>query len=284
MAHHAARYVRPAGPVTGLALALIASVAACAGGGQRGDEPAGAAARPGATPPPASEAAAFTPPVARSSRERVEDRRWMVRRTIANPTDGRPPVTDERVIAAMEAVPRHAFVPEAARRSAYADSALSIGHAQTISQPYIVALMTEHLRLTPSSKVLEVGTGSGYQAAVLAHLTPHVYSIEIVEPLAKQAAQVLKREGYTSVKARAGDGYAGWPEHAPFDAIIVTCAPEQLPEPLWQQLKPGGRIVIPVGPTHRVQKLVVISKTEDGQQRTQEVTEVQFVPMTREKR
>ena len=251
---------------------------------------AGAGAEPAASPkaeaPPASasDAPAFTPPVARSARERADDRRWMVQRTIARPADGRPAVKDKRVIEAMLAVPRHAFVPEAERRSAYADRALPIGHDQTISQPYIVALMTEHLRLTPSSKVLEVGTGSGYQAAVLAHLTPHVYSVEIVAALAKQAGQTLKDEGYTSVKVRAGDGYAGWPEHAPFDAIIVTCAPEELPEPLWQQLKPGGRIVIPVGPTHRVQKLVVISKTEDGKRREQTVTEVQFVPMTREER
>ena len=226
----------------------------------------------------------FVPPAAKSAKERADERRRMVERQIEKPTDGRPPVTDRRVIEAMAAVPRHVFVPADMRRRAYADSALPIGNGQTISQPYIVALMTEHLRLTPASKVLEVGTGSGYQAAVLAHLTPNVYTIEIVEELAKAAARDLADEGYASIRARAGDGYKGWPEHAPFDAIIVTCAPEKLPEPLWEQLKPGGRIVIPVGPVDRVQQLVVVSKTEDGQRRTQTVTEVQFVPMTREQR
>ena len=226
----------------------------------------------------------FVPPAAKSAGERADERRRMVERQIEKPTDGRPPVTDRRVIEAMAAVPRHAFVPPELRRRAYADAALPIGRGQTISQPYIVALMTEHLRVTPDSKVLEVGTGSGYQAAVLAHLTPHVYTIEIVEELARAAARDLAAEGYASVRTRAGDGYQGWPEHAPFDAIIVTCAPEKLPDPLWQQLKPGGRVVIPVGPADRVQQLVVVSKTEDGQRRTQTVTDVQFVPMTREER
>ena len=226
----------------------------------------------------------FTPPVAKSAAERAVERRRMVERQIEKPADGRPPVTDRRVIEAMAAVPRHAFVPPDVRRRAYADSALPIGRGQTISQPYIVALMTEHLRVTPESKVLEVGTGSGYQAAVLAHLTPHVYTIEIVEELAKAAARDLAAQGYASVRTRAGDGYQGWPEHAPFDAIIVSCAPEKLAEPLWQQLKPGGRIVIPVGPANRIQQLVVVSKTDDGQRRTQTVTDVQFVPMTRQDR
>ena len=234
--------------------------------------------------PVAPEQKEFVPPVAKSAGERADERRRMVERQIEKPADGRTPVTDRRVIEAMAAVPRHAFVPPELRRRAYADSALPIGRGQTISQPYIVALMTEHLRVTPDSKVLEVGTGSGYQAAVLAHLTPHVYTIEIVEELAKAAARDLAAEGYASVRTRAGDGYQGWPEHAPFDAIIVTCAPEKLPEPLWQQLKPGGRIVIPVGPADRVQQLVVVSKTEDGKRRTQTVTDVQFVPMTREER
>ena len=258
----------------------------------------GRADPPNAAPPPAgaepgagggagsgvSGASDYKPPVARSARERAADRRWMVERQIKRPTDGRPPVTDRRVVEAMLAVPRHVFVPKAVRHSAYADRALPIGHDQTISQPHIVALMTEHLKLTPSSKVLEVGTGSGYQAAVLAHLTPHVYTIEIVEPLAERARRDLIEQGYTTVRTRAGDGYAGWPEAAPFDAVVVTCAPEELPGPLWEQLKPGGRIVIPVGPADRVQKLVVISKTEDGRRRTQTVTDVLFVPMTRQGR
>ena len=237
-----------------------------------------------AAPPANKTAADYKPPVARSAGERVDDRRWMVERQIKSPQDGRPPVKDPRVIEAMLAVPRHAFVPQAVRRSAYADRALPIGHDQTISQPYMVALMTEHLKLPPAGRVLEVGTGSGYQAAVLAHLTPHVYTIEIVEALAERAARDLADQGYASVRVRFGDGYKGWPEHAPFDAIIVTCAPEELPEPLWEQLKPGGRIVIPVGPVRRVQKLVVISRTEDGKRRTQTVTEVQFVPLTRQER
>ena len=238
--------------------------------------PAGPAA-PSA--PPASE---FKPPTPRSATERVDERRRMVERQLSRPADGRAPVTDRRVLDAMLAVPRHAFMPANVRAHAYEDSALPIGHGQTISQPYIVALMTQHLNVTPESKVLEIGTGSGYQAAVLAHLTPHVYSIEIVEPLAKRAAAALKEQGYNTVQTKAGDGYKGWPEHAPFDSIIVTCAPEDVPKPLWDQLKPGGRIVIPVGPARRVQQLVVITRSEDGQRRTQTITDVMFVPMTGE--
>ena len=260
-------------------LCFLLTLAGAAPPGPKEPGPAGPEAGR-AAPRPA--AAAFTPPVARSAREREVERRRMVERQIARPRDGRAPVTDRRVLDAMAAVPRHAFVPEKVRRRAYADAALPIGHEQTISQPYVVALMTEHLRVTPSTRVLEVGTGSGYQAAVLARLTPRVYSIEIVAPLAERAARALKDEGYDAVKVKAGDGYKGWPEHAPFDAIIVTCAPEELPEPLWDQLAPGGRIVIPVGPSDRVQRLVVISKTDDGQRRTETITEVRFVPMTRE--
>jgi protein-L-isoaspartate(D-aspartate) O-methyltransferase len=237
-------------------------------------------------PPVAAAPAApeFHAPTPRSAAERLEERRQMVETQLFSPADGRQPVTDAKVLDAMRAVPRHAFVPERVRPHAYADSALPIGHGQTISQPYIVALMTQHLDVTPESKVLEIGTGSGYQAAVLAHLTPRVYSIEIVEPLAKRAAATLKEQGYTTVQTKAGDGYQGWPEHAPFDAIIVTCAPEKVPQPLWDQLKPGGRIVIPVGPARRVQQLVVVTKSEDGQRRTQTITDVQFVPMTGETR
>jgi protein-L-isoaspartate(D-aspartate) O-methyltransferase len=231
--------------------------------------------RPATTNP-----ADFRPPIARSASERIDDRRRMVGSQIANPRDGRDAVTDQCVIGAMLAVPRHAFVPQVIRGQAYDDSPLPIGHDQTISQPYIVALMTEHLKVTPSSKVLEIGTGSRYQAAVLAHLTPHVYTIEIVDELARTAGKTLTQQGYGTVHVRSGDGYLGWPEQAPFDAIIVTCAPEDLPKPLWQQLKPGGRIVIPIGPSWRIQQLVVIAKTADGQRRTQTITEVRFVPMT----
>ena len=235
--------------------------------------------------PPAA-GSKVSPPLIRpapaDARELAEIRERMVTRQIQQPLDGRTPVRSEGVCAAMRAVPRHAFVPAHLRGQAYADSPLPIGHDQTISQPYIVALMTELLELTPESKVLEVGTGSGYQAAVLAHLTPHVYTIEIVEPLAERAARILRELGYDSIQCRRGDGYLGWPEHAPFDAVIVTCAADDIPPPLWAQLKPGGRMVIPVGEADAVQQLVVIRKTEDGERRSRTVIPVRFVPLTRE--
>jgi len=230
----------------------------------------------------AAQPAAPRGPVARSALERADERRRMVESQIARPRDGRDPITDARVIEAMLAVPRHAFVPAEVRDQAYDDTPLPIGHGQTISQPYIVALMTEHLRLPPAGRVLEIGSGSGYQAAVLANLTPNVFTIEIVEELARTARQRLEEQGYTRVQVRHGDGHLGWPEQAPFDAIIVTCAPDELPPPLWNQLKPGGRIVIPIGPVDRVQRLVVVSKTPDGQRRTDAITDVRFVPMVRE--
>jgi protein-L-isoaspartate(D-aspartate) O-methyltransferase len=206
----------------------------------------------------------------------------MVHTQMAEPYD-RVPVRDPRVLEAMRIVPRHAFVPENVRRLAYADSPLPIGEDQTISQPYIVALMTELLAVTEDSRVLEIGTGSGYQAAVLAHLTPHVYTIEIVEPLARRAKAVLREQGYSEVKARQGDGYKGWPDAAPFDGIIVTCAAEDLPQPLWEQLRPGGRIVIPEGPAGGVQQLTVVHKTPEGKRRDELIAAVRFVPLTRER-
>ncbi len=215
------------------------------------------------------------------SSQNAGQRQRMVSTQIARPADGRSAVTDEAVLAAMRTVPRHAFVPAEHRRRAHADSPLPIGYGQTISQPYIVALMTEALSLTPESKVLEIGTGSGYQAAVLAHLTEHVYTVEIIEPLAKRAAQVFEEQGYDEVQPLRADGYFGWPEQAPFDAIIVTCASGHLPPPLWEQLKPGGRIVIPIGGPHEVQRLVVVTKTEDGKRRSKTITSVRFVPLTR---
>ena len=205
----------------------------------------------------------------------------MIRTQLATPLDSRTPVSDADVLAAMEAVPRHAFVPEKVQGRAYDDRALPIGHGQTISQPYIVGLMSSLLDVDKDARVLEVGTGSGYQAAVLAHLTPHVYSIEIVEPLAERAAKTLRAQGYDHVQLRHGDGYLGWPEAAPFDAIIVTCAPDHLPDPLWEQLKPGGRIVIPVGERGGIQELVVIEKTESGERRSRTIIDVRFVPLTR---
>src|SRR5450759_3713631 len=153
-----------------------------------------------------------------------------------------------RILAAMSKVPRHEFVPELSRSLSYEDMPLPIGYGQTISQPYIVALMTGQLDPKPTDRVLEIGTGSGYQAAVLAQLVAEVYTIEIIEPLAQRAGADLKRLGYTNIQVRAGDGYKGWPEAAPFDAIIVTCAPEKVPPPLVEQLKDGGRMIIPIGP------------------------------------
>jgi protein-L-isoaspartate(D-aspartate) O-methyltransferase len=222
----------------------------------------------------------WRPPQPRSTRERAEERGEMVLRQIESPGWSRDAVADAAVLRAMRAVPRHVFVPRELQRQAYNDTPLPIGHGQTISQPYIVAVMTALLELTPESKVLEIGTGSGYQAAVLAHLTPHVYTIEIIEPLAKRAAETLLDEGYTSVRVRQGDGYHGWPGAGPFDAIIVTCAAGHLPPPLWEQLKPGGRFVIPIGGPYSVQRLVVAEKDVDGKRKTRSVMDVRFVPMT----
>ena len=187
---------------------------------------------------------------------------------------------DKRVLAAMAAVPRHEFVRMGRSPRAYADTPLPIGYGQTISQPYIVAEMTRLLRLKPSSRVLEIGTGSGYQAAVLTHFTPHVSSIEIVRPLAKLAGERLKRLGYTVVDVRAGDGYYGWANKAPFDAIIVTCAAGRIPPALIKQLAPGGRMVLPVGRPFTTQSLTLVEKLPDGSIRSRSLMAVAFVPMT----
>jgi protein-L-isoaspartate(D-aspartate) O-methyltransferase len=190
-------------------------------------------------------------------------------------------VTDPRVLAAMRQVPRHLFVPADEQASAYDDRPLPIGHGQTISQPYIVALMTELARPKATDRALEIGTGSGYQAAVLSKLVGEVYSIEIVEPLAVEAKARLARVGCTNVITRIGDGYGGWPEKAPFDLIVVTAAPDHVPPPLIAQLKPGGRLVIPVGEVFSVQELVVIEKDAGGKTRTERITPVRFVPLRR---
>ena len=187
-------------------------------------------------------------------------------------------ITNARVLAVMGQVPRHEFVPERLRAQAYDDHPLPIGYGQTISQPFIVAFMTEQLEPKPTDRVLEIGTGSGYQAAVLAGLVAKVYTIEIVEELAARAAADLKRLGYTNVQVRAGDGYKGWPAAAPFDAIMVTCAPERVPQPLVEQLKDGGRIIIPVGPLWN-QELVLLRK-RGGKLKQHAVLPVRFVPMT----
>jgi protein-L-isoaspartate(D-aspartate) O-methyltransferase len=186
-------------------------------------------------------------------------------------------VVDERVLAAMARVPRDQYVPEVARARAYDDSPLSIGHGQTISQPYIVAYMTEALELSPDDRVLEIGTGSGYQTAILAELAREVYTIEIVEPLAAEAAGTLEAAGYTNVRTRVGNGYLGWSEAAPFDRIIITAAPEAVPQALVDQLAVGGIMVLPVGAFDQV--LMTIRKTPSGVV-TRETLPVRFVPMT----
>ena len=189
-------------------------------------------------------------------------------------------IRDPAVLQAMRNVPRHRFVPDSAVPFAYDDTALRIEHGQTISQPYIVAFMSQALELDGDEKVLEIGTGSGYQAAVLGHLARKVYTIEIVVPLADRARQVLADLGHTNVHVRTGDGYRGWPEEAPFDAIMVTAAPDHVPEPLVAQLAPGGRMILPVGEGYD-QQLVILEKTASGLTR-RAVLDVVFVPMTGE--
>ncbi len=188
-------------------------------------------------------------------------------------------ITDPRVLAAMGRVPRHLFVPERIQRYAYIDRPLPIGRGQTISQPYIVALMTQLSWVREDSRVLEIGTGSGYQAAVLAEIAAEVYSIEIDCVLAERARLALEAAGYGSVVSKCGDGYFGWPEHAPFDAVIVTAAPPRVPEPLLEQLAPGGILVVPVGPTGEIQILKTFTRTADGFEEW-DIELVAFVPMT----
>jgi protein-L-isoaspartate(D-aspartate) O-methyltransferase len=190
-------------------------------------------------------------------------------------------VRDARVLDAMRRVPRHLFVPDSARDDAYADTPIPIGHGQTISQPYIVALMTELARLAPGDRVLEVGTGSGYQAAVLSELVARVHTIEIVPELAARARALLQDLKRSNVTVRTGDGYEGWPEAAPFDAILVTAAPNEVPPALVAQLRPGGRLVIPVGPVSDVQQLRLVEKDASGKVRSRDIALVRFVPLIR---
>jgi len=194
---------------------------------------------------------------------------------------GRDKLRDS-VLRAMRTVPRHRFVPPELAAESYRNRPLPIGLGQTISQPFIVALMTELAQPTPDARVLEVGTGSGYQAAVLASCVAKVYSIEIVKPLGEKARTLLASLGYRNVDVRIGDGYKGWPEAAPFDAIVVTAAPDHVPQPLVDQLAPRGRMVIPVGSRHGVQELLVITKDADGRAVTRKTMAVRFVPLTRE--
>ena len=211
---------------------------------------------------------AHAPPGREGDRMRMGERQLLAR-----------DITDPRVVRAMRRVPRERFVPPDQRQRAYEDRPLPIGHRQTISQPYIVAYMTQALRLTPDAKVLEVGTGSGYQAAVLAELAAAVYSIEIITQLAERARDTLAELGYANVQVRQGDGYAGWPEQAPFDAIMVTAAPDHVPQPLVDQLAVGGRLIIPVGQNR--QTLTILTRTEDGVEQDTTLP-VLFVPMTGE--
>jgi protein-L-isoaspartate(D-aspartate) O-methyltransferase len=220
-------------------------------------------------------AGACAQPATEADDGRAAQRGRMVERQLASRD-----ITDKRVLDAMRTVPRHLFVDPDQAQHAYDDRPLSIGHGQTISQPYIVALMTQLARPQPGDRVLEIGTGSGYQAAVLAKLASQVYTIEIVEPLAAEAKERLQRLRYDNVHVRVGDGYAGWPEQAPFDVVMLTAAPEEVPAPLIEQLKPGGRLVAPVGSAFLGQELRLIEKRADGSLRTTRSAPVRFVPFT----
>ena len=198
--------------------------------------------------------------------------------TLARDTGEEP--LDEDVMASLGTVERHEFVPARQQPFAYENRPLPIGHGQTISQPYIVALMTDLIKLDSDDVVLEIGTGSGYQAAILAKLVKHVYSIEIIEALADESATRLKRLGYDNVTTTLADGYYGWEAHAPFDAIIVTAAASHVPPPLVQQLAPGGRMIIPIGGRFMTQQLLLLEKTDDDEVITRQVAAVRFVPLT----
>jgi protein-L-isoaspartate(D-aspartate) O-methyltransferase len=208
----------------------------------------------------------------------VEEVAAMAEEVLPSP-DGSP-VMSKQVLAALSRVPRHRFVPESELSFSYQNRPLPIGYNQTISQPYVVAFMTDLLALKSGDRVLEVGTGGGYQTAVLAEMGAEVYSIEIVEPLARQAAEILGTLGYNRVHTRLGNGYLGWPEHAPFDAVIVTAAAGHVPPPLLDQLKPGGRMVIPIGEANATQALQIIDKDLSGKSHSQQVLPVRFVPLT----
>ena len=211
-------------------------------------------------------------------------REAMVKKQISDPPDYRTPVRDKRVLEAMRTVPRHLFVRQKDVSHAYNDYPLSIGYGQTISQPYIVAYMTEMLQVEPQHKVLEVGTGSGYQAAILSYLVQEVYSVEIVGALAKKATDRVQRLNYRNVRVKAADGYYGWEAYAPFDRIIVTAAATLVPPPLLKQLRPGGKMCIPVGGQYAVQYLTLVEKSKEGSIKMRKVLPVRFVPLTRDLR
>ena len=207
-----------------------------------------------------------------------ESRYQIMREKMVSSQIERRGVKDPRVLRALRRVPRHTFVPKHLAEQAYDDNALPIGQEQTISQPLVVAIMTESLGLKPTDKLLEIGTGSGYQAAVLAELVDHIYTIEIVETLARQAKNRLRKIGYENITLRTGDGYGGWPDKSPFDAIMVTAAPHHIPQALVAQLKIGGKMVIPVGDFN--QQLLLITKQADGSVKEKRIIPVRFVPMT----
>lgn len=215
--------------------------------------------------------------LAAERRELIDEIAALARETARE--TGRP-AFDPRVMAVLAAVPRHRFVPPDQVRAAYQNRPLPIGHGQTISQPYIVALMTDLMNVKPHHVVLEIGTGSGYQAAILAELAQTVCTIEIVEPLAREAEERLRTLGYSRVRTKIGDGYYGWEECGPFDAIIVTAAASHVPPALVRQLKPGGRLVIPIGPPFLVQQLMLVEKRDDGTIATRQILPVAFVPLT----
>jgi protein-L-isoaspartate(D-aspartate) O-methyltransferase len=228
--------------------------------------------------------AAALPRPAPADDDYVSQRRMMVEQIAAIAREARAATgrlaIDERVMASMGSVPRHRFVPPGEERAAYANRPLPIGHGQTISQPYIVALMTDLLQVKPDHAVLEIGTGSGYQAAILATLARTVCTIEIIAPLAREAEERLRQQGFAQVRTKVGDGYYGWEDCGPFDGIVVTAAAGQIPPPLIRQLKPGGRMVIPVGAPFLTQQLMLVEKGRDGTILTRQILPVRFVPLT----
>ena len=221
--------------------------------------------------------ASVDPDFASMRQQMIEEIEQQVRETASQLDDDQ---LDPRVIEALAKVPRHEFVLPTRRHEAYENRPLPIGYGQTISQPYMVAVMTDLLKLEPDDKVLEIGTGSGYQAAVASELAKKVYSIEIIHALGQKARKRLKRLGYDNIQVRLGDGYYGWKEHGPYDAIIVTAAASHIPPPLVKQLKPGGRMIIPVGSRFATQQLVLVEKSTQGEIHTRQLMPVTFVPLT----